>query len=231
MPDGFAWIHGHVVDIFCFERRFSAHRCIAWSAGIRWASQTISARVSIPHPSVRFLGRFLADFVAGQVTMLPWLARLVRLEWERIEITTPATVLWPASIPSSIFYRINGQRFVCTRSARCECCGSHGQFTNCGRGARPPLSFHGRRCFVFGARRITVRHASIDRHEASALLHLMNSEPFGAVCEAFFDLTESEAAREVGALFARWIADGLVAVNSDGPDPRSTLRPCAGCAA
>jgi hypothetical protein len=181
---------------------------------------------------VRFLGRFLADFVAGQVTMLPWLARLVRLEWERIEITTPATFLWPASIPSSIFYRINGQRFVCTRSARCECCGSHGQFTNCGRGAKA-ASIVSRPTMlrVWRAPDYSVRHASIDRHEASALLHLMNSEPFGAVCEAFSDLTESEAAREVGALFARWIADGLVAVNSDGPDPRSTLRPCAGCAA
>jgi hypothetical protein len=75
------------------------------------------------------------------------------------------------------------------------------------------------------------RHATIEWQEASALLHLMNGEPFGAVCETFSDLTRIRSRSRGGPLFARWISDSLVAVKSNGPDLRLTRRRCAGCAA
>jgi hypothetical protein len=54
--------------------------------------------------------------------------------------------------------------------------------------------------------------------EQTAFRLLQRGERFGALCAAFGDTLDAEAAaREIGGLLLRWIEDGLLARLSDSP--------------
>ena len=62
-----------------------------------------------------------------------------------------------------------------------------------------------------------VFHAAIDDAEEAALARLANGATFATVCELFAQRTSlEEAAREAGALLARWLEDGILR-----PPPRA----------
>jgi len=65
-----------------------------------------------------------------------------------------------------------------------------------------PVVLHGVSMNLVGGPDYSVRHAPMDEREAAAL------------CGLFSDLGESQATREASSLFARWLADGLIALNS-----------------
>jgi hypothetical protein len=57
----------------------------------------------------------------------------------------------------------------------------------------------------------TVFHTSIDAPEEAALARLAGGATFAEVCELFAQSASLEdAAREAGALLARWLEDGIL---------------------
>jgi len=55
-----------------------------------------------------------------------------------------------------------------------------------------------------------VFHALIDGSEAEALKQMIRGEPFAAICDAYADLPEEQAAREAIATLSLWLERGLV---------------------
>lgn len=59
----------------------------------------------------------------------------------------------------------------------------------------------------------SVSHAAMNPGEVRAVRLLERGEPFAALCAALEDEGDADdaAAREMGALLMRWLADGLLA--------------------
>jgi hypothetical protein len=170
------------------------------------------------HPSVRYVGERFADWVGGATSDLPFLADLARLEWARVEVFDAADAeplrladlqviaaeQWPALALRAI---------PACRLLRCAW-PAHEIWAAPDRrhpGEPPP----------WAPRPVTIRvwregddvsHAAVGATEERLLPLLERGATLSALCAALEDVREPEAAaREVGGLLMRWLADGLLA--------------------
>ena len=56
-----------------------------------------------------------------------------------------------------------------------------------------------------------VFHAPMDTRESAAISRLLAGASFAELCQVFEDLEEQQAAQEAGALLVRWLEDGIIA--------------------
>ncbi len=163
------------------------------------------------HPSVRYLGRHFATFLASNppAGAPPWLADLARLEWARVDafdapdarpidlarLATIADADWPGlglvAIPA---LRVLESAWPLHRIWR-----------DGGDPAPEPTALR-----VWRQDGI-VYHAAMDSLEREALARMQAGERFGEICESLSHLDPETAAAEAGSLLARWIEDGLIA--------------------
>jgi hypothetical protein len=174
------------------------------------------------NPSVRHLGRLMAQFLAehrasGHDDLPPFLSDLARLEWARVEafdapdaeaIGAEEMRLIPAERwPELRFYPVPALEVFDAAWP------VHRIWDGDAAGESPePATI-----MVWRARDFQVLHRAVDQRAADALRALIAHEPFAAICGAFGDLAPGDAARESGALFARWLQDGIIAHTSFAP--------------
>ena len=163
-------------------------------------------------PSVRHLGRAMAEFIGSRSDLPSYLADLAQLEWAMIDAfdapnSSPLTAESLREIeaerwPNLKFTLIPGLRVI--RSGW----PIHELWSNEEPGAIPAAPTVLR---VWRGRDCQVRRESMEPREAEALKRLMSGASFTMICDAYGDLPENEAAHESIATFARWLADGLIA--------------------
>ncbi len=163
-------------------------------------------------PSVRHLGRALAEFIRGRGDLPLWLADLAALEWARVSAfdapdDQPLTAaklaaIDPAQWPQLTMAAVRSLEVIIAqwpvhrlwlddKSDGLEACA-----TSIRVWRRPDFS---------------VLHAPMDRYEAAAIAKLLKGSSFAEICQAFDDLDEQEGATQAGALLLRWLEDGIVA--------------------
>jgi hypothetical protein len=169
------------------------------------------------HPSVRYVGRRFADFVAGEAELPPFLADLVRLEWARVEVfdapdaeplhlsdleCLPASD-WPTlrlrPIPASLV-------IDCAWSVHEIWAAAEDPAWSHASADRPEATTI--RVWREGW---SVSHAAMGGLERRVFPMLARAEPFAQLCAAGDGGLEPGAtAREVGGLLMRWLEDGLL---------------------
>ena len=163
------------------------------------------------HPSVRHLGRTLGEFFRRRSDMSKCLADLAELEWARVEVFDApdaecATIDDFVSIsadawPAIRFSPIPAMRTLLARYP------VHQLWS----GSRSlDVSASETRLRVWRVSDWRILHAPMDERESAALRKLISDVPFAAICEAFADLHELEAAQNATALLTRWIEDGII---------------------
>jgi hypothetical protein len=162
------------------------------------------------HPSLRYVGACLADFVASawQGPAPPFLADLARLEWARVEVVDAPDA---EPLGAAALHGIAPEAWPHLRFAPVPAC-------EVVRAAWPVHALWAGADAVAPAPTVlrvwrqgwAVYHAPMDATEAAAFARLCAGAPFAAVCEVFADLPPKAAAVEAGALLARWIADELL---------------------
>jgi len=163
------------------------------------------------HPSVRHLGRALAEFIVRQQDVPPFLSDLARLEWAMIEVFDApdshaidagdlrdvAQDRWAdlvfVPIPALVLLRAEYQ--------------VHEVWAGTGPEvpSRSPVSIR-----VWRDRSWNACHAAMDLREADALERMLRGQPFGAICGAVEDLPAEEAAHSATAMLANWLACGMI---------------------
>jgi hypothetical protein len=162
-------------------------------------------------PSVRHLGRALAEFLRQREDMPRWSADLAELEWARVEVfdapdSKCVTIDDLASIPPDAWPAL---RFTTISAIRTV--GAQYPVHQLWSGSQPSeLSPAETSLRVWRKNDCQVFHAPMDERETAALHKMISGEPFVAICEAFIDLPELQAAQEATRLLARWIEDGII---------------------
>ena len=164
------------------------------------------------HPSVRHLGRRMADYLATRRDLAPALADLARLELARTNAFDAADAAcltmdalraveadaWPRlsfiPVPSCAVLELDWPAHVLWDG-----------------GDATTLAHERTALRVWRAPDFSVLHAPLDPRSAQALRRLGAGEPFLALCDVFADLPPADAAREAIALLARWVEDGMLA--------------------
>jgi hypothetical protein len=173
------------------------------------------ARYPSSHPSVRYLGRRLAGFVAGERLDPPWLADLARLEWARVEVfdapdAEPLTLdelraVAPADWPALRLRPVPACEVVETAWPVHRVWSASGAVEPEGLAPASTAIRVWREGF-------SVSHAAMGDVERRVFPRLRRGEPFAALCAAADpDGDAGAAAREVGALLMRWLDDQLLA--------------------
>ncbi len=164
------------------------------------------------HPSVRHLGRSMAEFIDGQSDVPPYLGALARFEWAMIDAfdapdSSPLTAQGLREIEAD---RWPALKFVAIPALRVIHSGwpIHKLWSDEEPGA---ISAALTLLRIWRGLDYEVRHALMDSREAEALNRLISGAPFAMICDAYSDLPEDEAAHESIATLARWLADGLIA--------------------
>ena len=162
-------------------------------------------------PSVRHLGRALAEFLRRREDIPKCLADLAQLEWARVEVfdapdAESATIGDFVSVPPDAWPALRFSTIPALQTLR----------------AQYPVHqlWSGDECLDVAAANTSIRvwrandcrvfHAPMDELESAALRKMISGEPFAAICETFADLPAAEAAEEATALLARWIEDGII---------------------
>jgi hypothetical protein len=177
----------------------------------RLASRYVKAHPST-EPSLRHLGRAMAEFIRHKDDLPPWLADLAALEWARVnafdapddEALTMAKLaeIDPASWP--------GLRLIPVRSL--EVVNAqwpvHRLWAEDNDEAIEPARTSIR---VWRRADFHIVHAPMDEREAAAVQRLLEGATFARICDVFENLDERQAAQEAGALMLRWLEDGIIA--------------------
>ncbi|HEY2664888.1 MAG TPA: DNA-binding domain-containing protein [Candidatus Binataceae bacterium] len=171
------------------------------------------------HPSVRHLGRAMAEFIDRRrrespesSRLPPYLPDLARLEWAMNDAFDAPDA---ASIGVDVLGRIAPERWPelrftaipaltlleCRWPVNELCSGAEAS------GVRPLLT-HIR---IWRDRDYQVFQAPIDPREAEALKQMIAHAPFAMICEAYGDLPTQEAARQASATLARWLRSDIIA--------------------
>jgi hypothetical protein len=163
-------------------------------------------------PSVRHVGRRLAEFFARRSDLPPFLGDLARLEWARTEVfDAPDADPLPASalraFPAQAWPRL---RFV-PIPALAVVRASWPVHELWGGAEAAAMTAEPTVLRVWRAADYTVYHAATDARAAQALERLVARAPFAVICETFADLPPIQAAHEATALLARWVEDGIIA--------------------
>ena len=174
------------------------------------------------HPSVRHVGDAFVDFLASSPPpgLSPFAVDLARLEWARREVfdapdARPLTALDLASMDPEGVAQLRLELVP-------ACITMVADWPVQEIWKEPAASVEPKRTSLRVWREgFTVFHAPIDAAEEAALARLAGGATFAEVCELFAQSTSfEEAAREAGALLARWLEDGLLRAPEDlaGPD-------------
>ncbi len=162
-------------------------------------------------PSVRHLGRGLAEFLWRREDMPRCVADLAELEWARVEVfdapdAESATIEDLVSVFADEWPVLRFRAIPAMQTLR----------------AQYPLHqlWSGDESLEVSAAETSLRvwrknnyevlHAPMDERESAALHKMISGEPFAAICGTFADLPETQAAQETSGLLARWIADGII---------------------
>jgi hypothetical protein len=163
-------------------------------------------------PSVRHLGRALAEFLRQRKDIPECLADLAELEWARVEVFDApdaecATTAELASIPADAWPVLRFSTIPAIRIWLAQY-PVHQLWSG-----SESLEVSAVETFIRVWRKndFLVLHAPMDERESAALHKMVSGEPFAAICETFADLPELDAARETTALLARWLEDGMIA--------------------
>ena len=162
--------------------------------------------------SVRYLGRFLAEFLRHRKDSPECLPDLAELEWARVEVFDApdaecATIADFVSIPADAWPALRFSTIPAIRILR-----AHYPVHQLWSGSESlDVSAASTLLRVWRKDDFQVLHVPIDERESAALQKMISGEPFAAICEAFADLAELQAAQEATGLLARWIEDGIIA--------------------
>jgi hypothetical protein len=164
-------------------------------------------------PSLRHLGRAMAGFIRERDGLPDWLADLAALEWARVnafdapadepltaaQLSAIDPAQWPKLHMSAVrsLEVINAQWPV-HRLWLAE--DSPAGVQPCATAIR-----------VWRRPDFQVVHAPMDRFESAAISSLLKGSSFAAICQAFDQPDEQEAAHQAGALLLRWLEDGIIA--------------------
>jgi hypothetical protein len=163
-------------------------------------------------PSVRHLGRALAEFLQSREDIPECLADLAELEWARVEVFDApdaecATIDELATVPPDAWPALRFSTIPAIQTLRVQY-PAH-QLWSDSQSLEVPAAETTLR--IWRKNDFLVLHAPMDERESAALHKLILGETFAAICETFADLPEMDAAREATALLARWIEDGIIA--------------------
>jgi hypothetical protein len=162
-------------------------------------------------PSVRHLGRAMAEFIGIREDLPPWLADLAALEWARFNAfdapdDEPLTMDKLAGIDPEAWpqLRMAAVRTLAVVNAawpvhRLWAEDEHEGLEPC------PTSIR-----VWRRADFHVLHAPMDPHEAAAVTRLLAGSTFGEICQVFDDLDKQQGAEQAGALLLRWLEDGII---------------------
>ena len=162
-------------------------------------------------PSVRHLGRALAEFLRCREDMPRCVADLAELEWARVEVfdapdATCATIEDLVSVLADDWPALRFRAIPAMQTLRVQYpvhrLWSGGEFLE--------VSAVETSLRVWRKSDYEVLHAPMDARESAALHKMISGEPFAAICETFADLPETQAAKETTGLLARWIEDGII---------------------
>ncbi len=162
-------------------------------------------------PSVRHLGRALAEFLRRREDMPKCLADLAELEWARVEVfdapdTTCATIEDLVSILADEWPTLRFRAIPAMQILRAQY-PVHQLWSD---DESLEVSAAETSLRVWRKNDFEVLHAPTDARESAALYKMISGEPFAAICDSFADLPEMVAAQEATALLARWIQDGII---------------------
>ena len=162
-------------------------------------------------PSVRYLGRALAGFLRLRKDLPNWLADLADLEWARVEVfdapdSECATIDDLVCVPPEAWPAI---RFSAIPSLQ-TLLAQYPVHQVWSGGKSLDMTAAETSLRIWRKNDYQVLHAPMDKRESAALEKMISGEPFAALCEAFADLPESEAAQNATGLLARWIEDGII---------------------
>jgi len=163
-------------------------------------------------PSVRHLGRALAEFLQSREDIPKCLADLAELEWARVEVFDApdaecATIDELATVPPDAWPALRFSTIPAIQTLRVQY-PAH-QLWSDSQSLEVPAAETSLR--IWRKSDFLVLHAPMDERESAALHKLISGETFAAICETFADLSEMDAAREATGLLARWLEDGIVA--------------------
>jgi len=162
-------------------------------------------------PSVRHLGRALAEFLRRREDIPKCLADLAQLEWARVEVfdapdAESATISDFVSVPPDAWPALRFSTIPALQTLRAQYpvhqLWSGDESLDVAAANTSIRVWRANDCRVF--------HAPMDERESAALRKMISGEPFAAICETFADLPAAEAAEEATALLARWIEDGII---------------------
>ena len=169
------------------------------------------------HPSVRYVGRRFADFVAGEGALPPFLADLARLEWARVEVfdapdAEPLRLSDLESLPASDWPTLSLRPIPASLVIACVW-----PVHEIWAAAEDPAWGH---ASADRPEATTIRvwregwmvsHAAMADLERRVFPLLERGEPFAHLCAAGeAGLDPGATAREVGGLLIRWLEDGLL---------------------
>jgi len=163
-------------------------------------------------PSVRHLGRALAEFLRRREDIPKCLADLAELEWARVEVFDApdaecATIDELAIIPPDAWRALRFSTIPAIQTLRLQY-PAHELWSD-SQSVEVPAAETSLR--IWRKNDFLVLHAPMDERESAALPKMISGETFAAICETFADLPEMDAAREATGLLARWLEDGIVA--------------------
>jgi len=168
------------------------------------------------HPSARWVGRRLVEFLDSFPLWAPWLTDLARLEWTRMDAFdapdaepvrgADLAAVAPEDWPELVFAPVPSLVVLESAWPIHEIWARPDDWT--APDAVPPSVPATIRVWRRGWQ---VLHAAIDEVEAGALADVSKGATFAAICERFDHLEPAEAAHEAGSLLARWVEDGLIA--------------------
>jgi len=162
-------------------------------------------------PSVRHLGRALAEFLRRREDIPKCLADLAQLEWARVEVfdapdAESATIGDFVSVPPDAWPALRFSTIPALQTLRAQY-PVHQLWSG---DESLDVAATNTSIRVWRANDCRVFHAPMDERESAALRKMISGEPFAAICETFADLPAAEAAEEATALLARWIEDGII---------------------
>jgi hypothetical protein len=163
-------------------------------------------------PSVRHLGRALAEFLRRCEDMPKCLADLAELEWARVEVFDApdaecATIDELATVPPDAWPALRFSTIPAIQTLRVQY-PAH-QLWSDSQSLEVPAAETSLR--IWRKNDFHVLHAPMDERESAAHHKMISGETFAAICETFADLPEMDAAREATGLLARWLEDGIIA--------------------
>ncbi len=175
------------------------------------AREYLRARPS-EHPSTRYVGRALADFLTARRGLSPFLSDLARLEWARVEVFDAPNA---GTIGADALREVPADRWAELRFVQIpalEVVQALWPVHRIWAGeAVSEQSPERTTILVWRSPGDDVLHTAMDDRTAHALRLLRNGECFAAICGAFADLAPEAAAHEAAAQLARWLADGIIA--------------------